>query len=95
MPMRAGNMASVSFGIRDRGKTKAPARAILWALFFDVQGVGQEEQLCQMEKRRGFMGFLAGGFLWLASGPVASAGWILDRNSKIHPETWDAKCKHL
>ena len=76
MPMRAGNMASVSFGIRDMGKMEVPARAILRALFFDAQGVGQDEQLCQMEKRRGFNSFLAGGFRWLASDVVASAGWI-------------------
>jgi len=95
MPMRAGNRASVSFGIRDRGKTKAPARTILRALFFDGQWVGQGGQLCQMEKRSGFRSFLAGGFRSPVSGPVASAGWILDRNSKIHPEARDAQHKYL
>jgi hypothetical protein len=58
------------------GKTKAPARAILRALFFDDQGVGQWGQLCQIKNARGFNGFPEGGFRWLASGVVASANWI-------------------
>ena len=58
------------------GKTKAPERVILRAQFFDDQGVGQEGQVCQTKNSRGFNGFLAGGFRWLASGAVASANWI-------------------
>lgn len=58
------------------GKTRAPARGVLRALFFDAQGVGQGGQLCQMENTRGFNGFTAGGFRWLASGVVASTNWI-------------------
>ncbi|MBW6494984.1 MAG: hypothetical protein K0B16_10605, partial [Burkholderiaceae bacterium] len=51
-------------------KTKAPARGILGALFFDDQGVGQEGQLCQMKNRRGFNDFSMRGFHCLASGEV-------------------------
>jgi hypothetical protein len=58
------------------GKTKAPERVILRAQFFDDQGVSQGGQLCQMKNARGFNGFPAGGFHWLASGAVASAKWI-------------------
>ena len=49
---------------------------ILRAQFFDDQEVGPEEQLCQTKNARGFNGFLAGGFRWLASGAVASAKWL-------------------
>jgi hypothetical protein len=58
------------------GKTKAPARIILRAQFFDVQGVDQGGQLCQTKNTLGFNGFHAGGFRWLASGVVASTNWI-------------------
>jgi hypothetical protein len=76
MPMRAGNMASNRIGVRDVGKTKAPERGVLRALFFDDQEVGQGGQLCQMENTLGFKGFQEGGFRWLASGLVASTNWI-------------------
>jgi hypothetical protein len=36
-----------------------------------------------------------GGFHWLASGAVASANWILDKNTKIHPENWMSQRKTL
>jgi hypothetical protein len=58
------------------GKTKAPAKGYLGALFFDDQGVGQGGQLCQMKNTLGFNGFQEGGFRWLASGLVASTNWI-------------------
>jgi 2-hydroxychromene-2-carboxylate isomerase len=49
------------------GKTKAPERAILQALFFDDQGVGQGGQLCQVKNTLGFNGFWRGGFRKLDS----------------------------
>ncbi len=58
------------------GKTKAPARVILRAQFFDDEGVGQGGQLCQTENARGFNGFPAGGFHWMDCGEVASTNWI-------------------
>jgi hypothetical protein len=45
MPKRTGEVASACFRIRDVGKTKAPARAYLRALFFDDQEVRQGGQL--------------------------------------------------
>jgi hypothetical protein len=38
--------------------------------------MSQGGQLCQTKNARGFNGFPAGGFRWLASGTVASASWI-------------------
>ncbi|MCB1776182.1 MAG: hypothetical protein KDI50_01985, partial [Candidatus Competibacteraceae bacterium] len=64
--------------ICDVGKTKTPARGFLRALFFDDQGMSQGGQLCQSKIIRGFKGFPAGGFRWLASGVVASTNWILE-----------------
>ncbi|MFN3973346.1 MAG: hypothetical protein ACK4L4_18665 [Gemmobacter sp.] len=65
-PKRTGEMASACFRIRDVGKSKAPARGYLRALFFDDQGVRQGGHLCQTKNARGFNGF----------GQVASAGWL-------------------
>jgi len=67
---------SGGIGIRDVGKTKAPARGYLRALFFDDQGVRQGGQLCQTKNARGFKGFLGGGFRWLDFGKVASTNWL-------------------
>jgi len=69
-------------------KKRLPTRAVLRAQFLADQEVGQWGQLCQMKNTCGFnnvLKFLAGGFYWLASGLMASAKWILDKNSKIHP----------
>jgi hypothetical protein len=40
------------------GKTKAPARGYLWALFFDDQGMSQGGQLCQLEISKPIQGLL-------------------------------------
>jgi hypothetical protein len=74
--MRALGDANGRIGIRDVGKTKAPARGYLRALFFDDQDMSQGGQLCQMKNTSGFNGFQEGGFRWLASGVVASTKWI-------------------
>ena len=76
VPMRAAVLVSDRIRIRDVGKTKAPARGFLRALFFDDQWVGQGGQICQTKNARGFKGFPEGGFHWLASGVVAYAKWI-------------------
>jgi hypothetical protein len=52
-------------------ENKSAREGFLRAQFFDVQGVGQERQLCQMENARGFNGFSAVGF-----NGVASCWWV-------------------
>jgi Lon protease-like protein len=74
--MHAARNGSDRIRIRDVGKSKAPARGVLRAQFFDDQWVGQGGQLCQTKNTRGFNSFLTSGFRWLASSVVASANWL-------------------
>jgi len=53
VPMRAAVLVSDRIRIRDVGKTKAPERGFLRALFFDDEWVGQGGQLCQTIFRPG------------------------------------------
>jgi hypothetical protein len=92
--MRAGD-ASVRIRIRDVGKSKAPARGVLRAQFFDDQGVGQGGQPCQAKNMRGFNIFLEFCLRWLASGRVASGNWIpwipqgIQRAKIVIPQAFD------
>ena len=77
------------------GNEKRPRGRVLRAQFFDDQWVGQGGQLCQMKNTRGFNGFPASGFRWLASGVVASANWLpwipqrIQRAKIVIPQAFD------
>jgi len=75
-PKRTGEMASACFRIRDVGKTKAPARGYLRALFFDDQGIRQGGQMCQTKNARGFNGFRqVASICWLPAWWLPQSGF--------------------
>ena len=81
--MRVAELASGGIGVVYVGKTKAPARGFLGALFFDDQGVGQWGSFAKpylytesMRSSRPPFDHCRGGFLWWLLAWLDSIKWI-------------------
>ena len=97
--MRTSSMASGKIAVRDVGQNENaregfPPGALLRLSRYESRGAGlSTENLARIQCLRG--GVASDAWLLAKVASPDSAGWILDKNSKIHPESWASQLKLL